>query len=157
MRYQIEYYKMAQCNKKYLRSTEQYFTFLPSVIGRDLMLNEAFQLLVQFSHEGRSWSYAVRVEASLLGDLDTLGTSLHLLHLRVLGRPESPASLLIDLSPGRHAVYRHEEQLLRAYHIEQYLHIVEYVLEDSLLGDAEADVVVVGMGTCMYDAVHIQI
>lgn len=71
--------------------------------------------------------------------------------------PESPATLLVHLSPWGNPIYRHEKHLPGFDDAEQNLNIVEYVCKDLLLCDAEVYIFVIGVWTLMDDSIHIQI
>lgn len=71
--------------------------------------------------------------------------------------PKSASSLLVHLCPWRHAVHSHEENLARLDDPEEHLQVVEDVSEDLFLGDAEVDVLIVGVGTLVNDPIHVQV
>lgn len=139
----------------YFMSRQYHFALPPQWIIWDLIDNKILELILQLAHELGPWCDAIGIESGSIWQRFPLLLGLCLHFLSFLGRPEPPASLLVHFGARCHPVHRHEKQFLWVDHSEQHLDVVEYVLENFLLGYPEMGVVVIWMGTIVDDAVHV--
>lgn len=130
---------------------------MPVFVSADFIRNKILQLFVKLRHEICAWSDAIWVKSGFFWEFNALVFCFEFEQLSLLGGPESPASLLIDLCPRRHAIDSQKEKFLWLNDPEENFNVMKNVFENGLFGDTEFHVRVIWMRAGVNYPVHVKV
>lgn len=71
--------------------------------------------------------------------------------------PKTPPALLVHFCSRSHTVNSHKEHFPRFNNSKQHLQVVKNVSKDFVIWNSEVNIIIIRMGTLMYNPIHIQV